>query len=149
MPSHQIEIRPAKAVDVEQLWPLVQDFAFSFRPERSSFERSFSDVVLRTDTLVQVAVTDAGAIVGYLLGSCHGTFFANGPVVWIEELMVNEPARRQRVGTSLVSTAEDWARSLPATYIALASRRAGDFYVKIGYEDAATYFRKTLIPSQR
>jgi GNAT superfamily N-acetyltransferase len=149
MPSHQIEIRPAKAVDVEQLWPLVQDFAFSFRPERSSFERSFSDVVLRTDTLVQVAVTDAGAIVGYLLGSCHGTFFANGPVVWIEELMVNEPARRQRVGTDLVSSAEEWARSLPATYIALASRRAGDFYVKIGYEDSATYFRKTLIPSQR
>ena len=63
--------------------------------------------------------------------------------------MVNEPARRQRVGTDLVSSAEEWARSLPATYIALASRRAGDFYVKIGYEDSATYFRKTLIPSQR
>ena len=80
MPCDQIEIRPAKAVDLEQLWLRVQDFAFSYRPERSAFERSFSDLVERTDTLVLVAVTEAGAIVGYLLGSYHGTFFVNGPV---------------------------------------------------------------------
>lgn len=57
--ANDIEIRPAKAGDSEQLWPLVEDFAFSYRPERSAFERSFSDLLDRSDTLVLVAVSDA------------------------------------------------------------------------------------------
>ena len=146
MPQDDIEIRAAEAGDSEQLWPLVQDFAFSYRPERSLFERSFRDLLDRSDTLVLVAVSDAEAVVGYLLGSLHGTFFANGPVAWIEELMVSEPARHSGVASKLMSSAEEWARSLDTAYIALASRRAGDFYLKIGYEESATYFKKTFVP---
>lgn len=145
MPSDDIEIRPAKAGDVERLWPLVQDFASSYRPERSAFELSFSDLLARTDTLVLVAVANMRAIVGYLLGSYHGTFLANGPVAWIEELTVSEAVRRQGVASKLVSSAEEWARTIPTAYVALASRRAGDFYLKIGYEESATYFRKTFV----
>jgi GNAT superfamily N-acetyltransferase len=149
MPGNDIVIRPAKAGDLEQLWPLVENFAFSYRPERSASERSFSDLFNRSDTLVLVAVSDADAVVGYLLGSFHGTFFANGPVAWIEELMVSEPLRGMGVASKLMSSAEEWARSLPATYIALASRRAGDFYRRIGYEESATYFRKAFVPPHR
>jgi hypothetical protein len=64
MPGDDVEIRPAKAGDSEQLWPLVKDFAFSYRPERSAFERSFSALLDRSDTLVLVAVSNAGAVVG-------------------------------------------------------------------------------------
>jgi GNAT superfamily N-acetyltransferase len=126
MPGNDIEIRLAKAGDLEQLWPQVENFAFSYRPERSAFGRSFSDFLDRSDTLVLVAVSDAEAVVGYLLGSFHGTFFANGPVAWTEELMVGEPLRGMGVASKLMSSAEEWARSPPATYIALASRRAAD-----------------------
>jgi GNAT superfamily N-acetyltransferase len=87
--------------------------------------------------------------VGYLLGSVHGTFFANGPVAWIEELMVSESVRRLGVAAKLLSYAEDWARDLPTAYVALASRRAGDFYLKMDYEESATYFRKTFAPPHR
>jgi GNAT superfamily N-acetyltransferase len=149
MPGDDIEIRPAKAGDLDQLWPLVEDFAFSYRAERSAFERSFGDLLDRSDTLVLVAVSDAGAVVGYLLGSFHGTFFANGPVAWIEELMVCEPLRRLGVASKLMASAEEWARGLPTAYIAVASRRAGDFYLRIGYEESATYFRKTFVPLHR
>jgi GNAT superfamily N-acetyltransferase len=99
--------------------------------------------------MVLVAVSDAGAVVGYLLGSFHGTFFANGPVAWIEELMVCEPLRRLGVASKLMASAEEWARGLPTAYIAVASRRAGDFYLRIGYEESATYFRKTFVPLHR
>jgi GNAT superfamily N-acetyltransferase len=146
MPSHNIEIRPAIAEDVGTLWPLVQDFAFSYRPERSVFEQSFRELVERNDTLVMVAVEDVSTTVGYLLGSYHGTFFANGPVAWIEELMVSESARRRGVATQLVAQAETWARSVPTAYVALASRRAGAFYLGLGYEESATYLRKTFVP---
>ena len=149
MSGDQVSVRPAMVEDVEQFWPLVQDFAFSYRPERSAFERSFSDLLARSDTLVLVAVASTGAIVGYLLGSVHGTFFANGPVAWIEELMVDESSRHQGVASELVSAAEEWARTIPTAFIALASRRAGDFYLGIGYEGSATYYRKTFVPPQR
>jgi GNAT superfamily N-acetyltransferase len=148
MPSDSVEIRGARAEDVAKLWPLVQELAFSYRPERSMFERSFSELIERPDTLVLVAVANTSAVVGYLLGSYHGTFYANGPVAWIEELMVSESIRRHGVATKLMSSAEDWARTIPTAYIALASRRAGDFYLRIGYEDSATFFRKTFVPPE-
>jgi len=90
-------------------------------------------------------VASTNAIVGYLLGSYHGTFFANGPVTWIEELMVSESARGQGVARKLMSSAEEWARGVPTPYVAVASRRAGDFYLRIGYEESATYYRKTFV----
>jgi GNAT superfamily N-acetyltransferase len=144
MSDGAIEVRQARADDVEQLWPLVRDFATSFRPDRSAFAQTFSKMLDRADTLVLVAATDRDAIVGYLLGSHHGTFFANGPVAWIEELMVAESVRRRGVASALVSSAEAWARSVPCAYIALASRRASAFYVHHGYEESATFLRKLL-----
>jgi GNAT superfamily N-acetyltransferase len=149
MLSEDIAIRPATPEDVDQLWPLVKEFGFSYRPERRAFAQSFTDLIGRSDTLILAAATNTSAIVGYLLGSYHGTFFANGPVAWIEELMVSESARSQGVATKLMSSAEEWARSIPAAYVALASRRAGDFYLRIGYEESATYYRKTFVPPGR
>lgn len=138
-----VEVRPAKSEDIDRVWALVQEFATSYRPERSAYEVSFGELVGRRDTLVLVAEAN-WAIVGYLLGSYHGTFFANGPVAWIEELMVDESARHQGVAARLMASAEAWARSIPAAYVALASRRAGGFYLKLGYEESATYFRRTF-----
>jgi len=63
--------------------------------------------------------------------------------------MVSESVRRQGVASKMMSSAEAWARSVPTAYIALASRRAGDFYLKIGYEESATYYRKTFVPPVR
>jgi GNAT superfamily N-acetyltransferase len=59
-------------------------------------------------------------------------------VVWVEELMVGESSRHQGVASKLMSAAEEWARTIPTAYIALASRRADDFYLRIGYEGSAT-----------
>lgn len=39
---------------------------------------------------------------------------------------------------------EDDADTHVAGYVSLASRRAGDFYRALGYEDSAVFFRKTL-----
>jgi GNAT superfamily N-acetyltransferase len=97
---------------------------------------------------VLVAVGDRGLIVGYLLGSHHGTLFANGPVAWIEELMVAEPVRRQGVATALLSSAEAWARSVPAANVALASHRSREVYLGCGYHESATLFRKVFNSSE-
>ncbi len=95
MSSEALEIRKSDAGDAEQIWLLVRDFATTFRPERPAFERALLDLLDRTDTLILVAVAEPGTIVGYLLGTYHETLFANGPVTWIEELMVSASRRRQ------------------------------------------------------
>ena len=81
---------------------------------------------------------------GYLLAACHLTFLADGPVAWVEEVMVQEGHRRSGAGRALMVHAEDWAARSGAAYVALASRRAGPFYRALGYEDSAVYFRKLL-----
>jgi len=145
MVSEKRVVRRARAEDGAEVWPLVRGFALSYEPERRVFERSFTDLLSRPDTLVAVA-DQGGSIIGYLLASWHGTFFANGPVAWVEELMVAQPARGSGVGRALVAEAERWARSVPCAYIAVASRRAGTFYEALAYEPSATYFRKTFVP---
>jgi GNAT superfamily N-acetyltransferase len=142
MPNHHELIRPARLEDADAVWPLVQEFATSFTPERTAFDTTWHQAVAAADTLVLVAET--AGIIGYLLGSSRRTFFANGPVAWVEELMVERSHRRSGVGRRLVEHAEDWARSADAAYLALASRRAGDFYLALGYEDSAVFYRRTL-----
>jgi hypothetical protein len=52
--------------------------------------------------------------------------------------------RRGGVGRLLVSAAEGWIEAQDAVVVGLATRRASDFWLAIGYEESATYFRKLL-----
>ena len=136
-------VRRARAEDGTQVWPLVGDFAVSCEPEEEVFQRSFTELLARPGTLVLVA-EEGMSVVGYLLASCHGTLFADGPVAWVEEQMVTRDTRGSGVGRALMAAAEHWARSVPCAYTALASRRAGAFYDAVGYDSSATYFPKTF-----
>lgn len=83
-------------------------------------------------------------VVGYLLANGHLTFLANGPFASVEEVMVDEGHRRSGVGRELMGYAENWAGESRPAYLALPSRRAGPFYLALGYEDSAVFFKKTL-----
>jgi GNAT superfamily N-acetyltransferase len=139
-----VVIRPARLADGEHVWPLAQAFATSFAPERSAFDATWKQLVDVPDTLLLVAETAEGGIVGYLLGNSHLTFLANGRVAWVEEVMVDATQRQSGIGRLLMEYAEQWAESTGAAYLALASRRAGPFYLALDYEDSAVFFKKTL-----
>jgi predicted N-acetyltransferase YhbS len=95
--SQQLLIRPAQPGDADQVWPLARDFATSFAPERGAFDVTWQRLGEAPGTLV--AVAESGRkVVGYLLANCHLTFLANGPVAWVEEVMVDEGHRRSGVG---------------------------------------------------
>ena len=133
--------RPSPATDA-QVWPLVRDFAVSYRARTEQiFERSFADLLARPDTLVLVA-EEGGSILGYLLASWHGTLFADGPVAWVEELMVAPSVRRSGVGRSLIASAERWERSIPCAYLALASAACRPLLRALGYDASATFYRR-------
>jgi GNAT superfamily N-acetyltransferase len=144
MADRGARVRAAQAGDRDQVWPLARDLATSFRLERAAFDGLFGTLLTDPHTLLLVAELPEGAITGYLLAFRHPAFHANGPVAWVEEVMVASQSRRTGVGRHLMAAAEQWARSGGASYLALATRRAASFYRALGYEDSAAYFRKTL-----
>jgi GNAT superfamily N-acetyltransferase len=102
---------PCPGIDRDRLQPLVQGFAMSFRPERSTLDRSFDALIDRDDSLLIVAEIAGAVIAGYLLASHHGRLFANASVAWVEEVeevTVAEPLRRSGIGRALMEEAERW-----------------------------------------
>ena len=138
-----LDVRPGRAEDLDAVWPLARDFATTFDVERSAFDTSFTALVADDRTWLLVAHED-GIVLGYALASWHQTFLANGPVCWVEELMVSEEYRSKGVGGALMRAIEAKASVAGGAYVSLASRRAVGFYTGIGYEDSATFLRKLL-----
>lgn len=136
-------IRRATAADPDAIWPLTREFATSFTPDRNAFDKTFPALVERDDAFLAIGTTASGAV-GYVLAVAHPTLFANAPVVWVEELMVSEVERRSGIGRALMDAVETWARDRGAAYVSLATRRASDFYLALGYDESATFFRKLL-----
>ncbi len=136
-------IRRAESGDKLAVFQLARAFATSFAAEQPAFEQAFD--VLRTHPEAFLAVAEVGSeVAGHLLGFEHLTFFANGRVAWVEEIMVSEMFRRHGVGRKLMEAFEAWAKERKVKQIALATRRASDFYKALGYEESAVYFRKLL-----
>ena len=104
-----ITVRPAVAEDVDAVWPLARDLATSYEVDHDTYATIFAGLVAEP-TVVLLVATDDGAVVGYLLGQRHVTFHAGGPVVWVEEVMVDGERRGTGVGRALMEAAEERAR---------------------------------------
>ncbi len=143
-----ITIRQAEPQDGPALFLLARAFATSFAVEQAAFERAFAELLAQPEAFLAVAEANE-EVAGYVLGFDHLTFFANGRVAWVEEITVAEASRRQGVGRRLMESFEAWAQGREAKLIALATRRAAEFYGALGYEESAAYFRKRLLPESR
>ena len=139
-----ITLRRAEPQDGPALFLLARAFATSFVVEQAAFDGTFAELLTQEAAFLAVAETSEGQVIGYVLGFDHFTFFANGRVAWIEEIMVGTEARRQGIGRQLMATFETWAQGREVKLIALATRRAEGFYQALGYEESASYFRKCL-----
>ena len=136
-------IRKAQLADESALCALAKSFATSFTVDEQQFARSFSELLASSVAHLAVAEED-GQVLGYVLGFEHLTFYANGRVAWIEEIVVSEPFRRQGIGRMLMHEFEAWATGRGCKLVALATRRASSFYQALRYEESALYFRKLL-----
>jgi GNAT superfamily N-acetyltransferase len=136
-------IRLARDGDAEAVLALAKPFATSFVVDERAFHHAFPKLLASPQAHLAVAET-AQRLVGYVLGFEHYTFFANGRVAWVEEIMVSEASRRQGIGQLLMQEFEAWAAARGCKLVALATRRAAAFYQALGYEESATYFRKLL-----
>jgi GNAT superfamily N-acetyltransferase len=138
-----IRVRRAARQDGPELFRLAAAFATSFTVDQARFEPQLEAMLAHGSVALMVATID-DVVVGYVAASIHPTLYANGPVGWIEELMVDEAHRKAGVGRLLVSSVEEWVRSCGGAMVSLATRRAGAFWSSIGFEESATYFRRIL-----
>jgi GNAT superfamily N-acetyltransferase len=140
----QGEVRPAEASDADDVARLAAALAMSFEFSADRFRENYSSLLADEGACLLLAV-NSGESIGYLLGFRHLTFYANGPVGWVEEIVVRDADRGQGIGRVLMDAFEQWAAAGGCLVIALATRRAAPFYRALGYEESATYFRKVLV----
>lgn len=136
-------VRLAEAGDAEAVAELAAGLAQSFPFSRARFGLSYPALLAEGDACLLLAV-DGQDSLGYLLGFRHLTFYANGPVGWVEEIFVRGQERGRGIGRALLSAFEQWAATRDCALVALATRRAAPFYRALGYEESAVYFRKIL-----
>ena len=137
------QIRQANADDAEAVADLAAELAQSFPFSRTSFGLTYPALLAVADACLLLAV-DGEERLGYLLGFRHLTFYANGPVGWVEEVFIRDQDRGRGIGRALMSAFERWAAARDCALVALATRRAAPFYRALGYEESAVYFRKVL-----
>jgi GNAT superfamily N-acetyltransferase len=136
-------IRPAQPGDGPAVAELAGALAQTYPLFRPAFDASFEAVLADPDACLLVAL-DGDRPVGYLLGFRHLTFYANGGIGAVEEVMVAEARRGRGIGRALMVAFEQWARDANCALVTLATRRAAAFYRALGYEESAAYFRKPL-----
>jgi GNAT superfamily N-acetyltransferase len=140
----QGEVRRARAGDADNVARLAAELAMSFDFSVARFRENYPALLAKDGACLLLAL-DGRENVGYLLGFRHLTFYANGPVGWVEEVVVRDQERGRGIGRILMDAFEQWAATEGCALVALATRRAGPFYRALGYEESATYFRKVLI----
>lgn len=140
-----INYRKASLQDEEELFALAAKLATSFKLNKEDFSRIYLDILSNTSADILIAEEES-KIIGYVLVFHHSTFYANGVISWVEELFVLDEYeyRGKKIGKKLMGLIEGKALERGSKLVALATRRASDFYKAIGYDESATYFKKTL-----
>jgi len=136
-------VRSALGADVGAVASLAAELAQSFAFSREQFDLSYPALLASADACLLVAA-EGDDCLGYVLGFRHLTFYANGPVRWVEEIVVTQQYRGRGLGRALMSAFESWAAARDCVLVALATRRAAPFYLALGYAESATYLRKIL-----
>jgi GNAT superfamily N-acetyltransferase len=139
----RVQVRRARTGDAGAVAGLAGELAQSFPFSREQFDLAYPALVASQDACLLVAAEDDECL-GYVLGFRHLTFYANGPVGWVEEILVRPECRGRGLGRALMSAFERWATEHDCTLVALATRRAAPFYRALGYQDSAVYLRKVL-----
>lgn len=138
-------VRPYQPADDAPLFDLVRAFPAPTPPEHAAFAAALRAKLADDASYLSVAEHD-GALVGYISGYCHPTFYAGGYTAWVDEVLVIAPLRKRGIGRLLMEAFEGWAASRACTQVSLATRGAGPFYERLGYATNAGYFKKYLKP---
>jgi ribosomal protein S18 acetylase RimI-like enzyme len=136
-------------VDVEVLTEITAEVVEAFNallPQLSTTARPLDAAALRAIVAAPASTVLIARAGGRIVGSLTLATFpiTTGVRAWIEDVVVDEAARGQRVGTRLIDEAIKLAKQSGARTIDLTSRpsrvSAGQLYERIGFEERETRF---------
>jgi GNAT superfamily N-acetyltransferase len=137
----ELVTRPAEPGDASEVFGLLAQFAVSYTPERPAFDRHFPRLLGDPEAELLIASV-SGTIVGYALAFGLLTLYANGPIMELQELLV-EPAYRSRgIGRKLVEAVVERAWSSGCGEVTVPTRRAVDYYARLGFVETAVYLKR-------
>ena len=140
---NEVQVRPAVAADADALFDLLRQFAVSYSPERSAFDRHFPRLLGDDHAELLVAQRD-DEVVGYALAFRLLTLYANGPIMELQELMVDPASRGRGIGSKLVQAVTERAGALGCLEVTVPIRRAADYYRKLGFVETAVYLKQCV-----
>lgn len=145
-----VAIRAARPGDEDALFGLVQQLGHALIPDRSAYAATLADYFAGKQPGVVLLVIDDGSdgLLGYALTTIVPLLATNGPSAELQEIVVDEQARGRSYGTLLVRAVEAECEKRGVTQLTVASRRAGGFYDRLGFTDAAEYMRR-FFPANR
>lgn len=137
-------IREARPHDENALYALVQQLGHAFTPDREKYSATLAAYFAGEHPSVLLLVVDDGSdrLGGYALTTIVPLLATNGPSAQLQEIVVDENARGRDYGTLLVRAVEAVCEERGVTQLTVASRRAGGFYDRLGFTDAAEYMRR-------
>jgi GNAT superfamily N-acetyltransferase len=142
LPANQVTVRPAVSADHDRVLGLVGQLGHAFPVDAERFAEAFTFALSDEGrTAVFVAESD-GDVVGYCLVTMTPLLYSNGLSAQLQEIVTAEDTRATGVGTALVRAVEALCEQMGVTQLTVASRRAGGFYDRLGYHEAAEYMRR-------
>lgn len=143
-------IRAARPGDEDALFALVQQLGHAVTPDRAAYDATLDAYLAGSHPNVLLLVVDDGSprLGGYALTTIVPLLATNGPSAQLQEIVVDEEARGRNYGTLLVRAVEAACEERGVTQLTVASRRAGGFYDRLGFADAAEYMRR-FFPADR
>ncbi|GHF09980.1 GNAT family N-acetyltransferase [Pseudolysinimonas yzui] len=143
-------IREARPGDEDAIFDLVQQLGHAFTPDRAAYDVTIAEYFAGAHPTVLLLVVDDGSprLGGYALTTIVPLLATNGPSAQLQEIAVDEAARGRNYGTLLVRAVEAACEERGVTQLTVASRRAGGFYDRLGFSDAAEYMRRFFPPDR-
>lgn len=138
-------IRSATLSDADAIFALLRQLDKGDAPERSAFDAAFGDAVRDGDDhVLLVAAGPDDQVIGYAFTTLARLFHTNGMSAHLQELVVDERFRGQRVGTFLVNAVERECLARGVRQLTVASRRGAAFYEGLDYRSTADFLKKNF-----
>ena len=135
-------VRPATPADHGAVLALVGELGHAFPVDADRFSEAFT-FALSDEGRTAVFVADVdGSVEGYCLVTMTPLLYSNGLSAQLQEIVTAQDTRAKGVGTALVRAVEALCEQMGVTQLTVASRRAGGFYDRLGYHEAAEYMRR-------
>ena len=142
LPANAVTVRPATPADHGAVLALVGQLGHAVPVDADRFSEAFT-FALSDEGRTAVFVADVeGAVEGYCLVTMTPLLYTNGLSAQLQEIVTAEDTRAKGVGTALVRAVESLCEQMGVTQLTVASRRAGGFYDRLGYHEAAEYMRR-------